>query len=147
MSKPLITFLYGQYAPRRQPITMFDVGCSGGLPREWDYFGHSLHAVGFDPLIYNINRLKSAEKRPNVIYEAAFVGLDEIQESERRQVEASLSARDKFFSTLGSRSSTWHAIRLLGSDVRKAYNDGEDVVYASRRLSLDNFAKEQMSIE
>jgi hypothetical protein len=79
-----------------------------------------------------------------VTYEDAFVGLDAVQERERQAYECQLSVRDKFFPDLRARSSARRAIDLLAWDVQKdAYNSGSDVVLTTRRISLDEFARQQ----
>lgn len=55
------------------PVTVVDVGCSGGLHPAWRAFGDRLRAVGFDPSEAEVARLRAAETRPLVRYEAAFV--------------------------------------------------------------------------
>lgn len=59
----------------RQPFTIVDVGCSGGLSRAWRRFEPSLRAVGVDPVRAECERLASTEPNPAVRYIPAFVGL------------------------------------------------------------------------
>ncbi len=54
-------------------VTLLDIGCSGGLDTAWRSLGDRLVAVGFDPSVQEIERLRSVEQNPRVIYEAAFV--------------------------------------------------------------------------
>src|SRR6516225_1369140 len=91
MLNRLSAFLYGEKAPDREQVTVIDVGCSGGVGTEWEVFGAALCAVGFDPLVSEIERLRQTEQRPNISYEAAFVGLGPVQKQERDALESSLS--------------------------------------------------------
>lgn len=56
-------------------FTLIDVGCSGGIDTTWRIFGERLTAVGFDPNLEEVKRLKANEASHNVWYEAGFVGL------------------------------------------------------------------------
>jgi len=56
---------------------LLDVGCSGGIEEHWFAFGDRLRAIGFDPLIAEIDRLSSLNTDPGVVYEAAYVGCRE----------------------------------------------------------------------
>ena len=121
MPNHLSAFFYGEKADDRETVTVFDVGCSGGVGTEWDIFGSSLRAIGFDPLVTEIARLRQAERRPNVSYEAAFVGLNSAQEKEREAYESALSRRDRFFPDLEARSSARTATEILAYDYKRKY--------------------------
>jgi hypothetical protein len=142
MPNRLSAFFYGEKAADRESVTVFDVGCSGGLGTEWDIFGASLRATGFDHLLSEVERLRRTERRPNVDYEAFFVGLNAAQEKEREEYESALSERNKFFPDLGARSSAARAVEILSYDQEKEiYNSGADIIYSSHRISLDEFAE------
>ena len=53
---------------------LVDVGASGGIEAYWRVFGNSLRAVGFDPLVKEVERLNHEERSPRVRYYAALVG-------------------------------------------------------------------------
>ena len=55
-------------------LTVIDVGASGGIDQIWRHFEPRFRAVGFDPLVPEVERLNAAESNANVRYEAAFVG-------------------------------------------------------------------------
>jgi hypothetical protein len=59
------------------PMALVDVGAGGGIDRRWSVFGERLAAVGFDPLLAEVERLNESETRIDVRYEAAFVGCRE----------------------------------------------------------------------
>jgi FkbM family methyltransferase len=56
-----------------EPFTLVDVGCSGGIDSAFRVFGENLVAVGFDPNIAEVNRLRRQEMLDSVTYVDAFV--------------------------------------------------------------------------
>jgi len=52
-----------------------DIGCSGGIHPIWREFGKRLCALGIDPNVPEIERLKRAEKTQSIEYLAAFAGI------------------------------------------------------------------------
>src|SRR5258706_16114300 len=65
--------IVAEYGFRAEPMTLVDVGCSGGIHRAWDVFGEDLIAYAFDPNRSEIERLRTAERRPGITYVPAFV--------------------------------------------------------------------------
>ena len=55
------------------PFFLLDVGCSGGVEQRWQIFGDRLRAIGFDPLVAEIDRLNRLSTQSGVSYEGAFV--------------------------------------------------------------------------
>lgn len=143
MANRLTAYLYGQKAGDRDTVTVFDVGCSGGISDYWNGFGRALRAAGFDPLVTEIDRLRSAEKRHGVCYEAAFVGLSAAQEAERAAYQRSLSERERFDPGFQARSSASHAFQLLSYDnTKEMYNSGREVVHTNRQIALDDLPRD-----
>jgi FkbM family methyltransferase len=58
---------------RDAPFCLVDVGASGGIDGYWEVFGDGLTAFGFDPLIKEVERMKTAA-RPGRHYHAYVVG-------------------------------------------------------------------------
>jgi hypothetical protein len=54
---------------------LVDVGCSGGIDRQWRRLGRGLHAIGIDADVAEIERLRAAEKNPGVTYLNVFAGI------------------------------------------------------------------------
>src|ERR1700746_400305 len=54
---------------------LVDVGCSGGIDRQWRRMGRRLRALGIDPDVREIERLRAREKNPAVAYLNAFAGI------------------------------------------------------------------------
>ena len=54
---------------------LVDIGCSGGIDRQWRRLGRRLRALGIDPNVREIERLRAREKHPLISYVTAFAGL------------------------------------------------------------------------
>jgi Methyltransferase FkbM domain len=54
---------------------LVDVGCSSGIDRQWRRLRRALLAIGIDPDVAEIARLKGKEKHPGVRYLNAFAGI------------------------------------------------------------------------
>ena len=70
---PLLDYIAGISTP--SAFQLVDVGCSGGIDRRWRRMGKRLRALGIDPDVEEIARLKSHEKNPAVSYLNAFAGI------------------------------------------------------------------------
>lgn len=60
----------------QHPLTITDVGCSGGLHAFLSPLGDDIVAHGFDPSISECERLTKHEHRSRVRYHGAYVGLE-----------------------------------------------------------------------
>jgi FkbM family methyltransferase len=54
---------------------LVDIGCSGGIDRPWRRMGRRLRALGIDPDVQEIGRLRKREANPAVSYLEAFAGI------------------------------------------------------------------------
>jgi FkbM family methyltransferase len=125
------------------PLFLFDVGASGGIDAAWLIFGARLKAIGFDPLVAEVDRLNRLNEHSGIRYEAAFVGArnyDALFPPELRSNPLATKSND-----LWPRVSAMAAQQQLhGSYVQEAYNAGAPVVLTDRRVVLDDFiAKEE----
>ena len=73
----LLEFLSGSEAFAVPKWSLIDVGASGGIGEHWRALGDDLCAIGFDPLVAEVEWLNRHENRKNVRYEAAFIGCPE----------------------------------------------------------------------
>lgn len=113
-----------------QPLSLLDVGASGGIDGFWNQFRPQLRAVGFDPLVNEVDRLKNAEVDPQIRYEAAWVG-DGTQRDWPPRGQ-----------TLHSISSAARATDLMHFDYAQVhFNSGSELVYSDRILTLDAFVE------
>jgi FkbM family methyltransferase len=119
-------------------MCLFDIGASGGIHKRWSVFGTRLTAVGFDPLVSEVNRLNSLETRPKVHYEAAIVGCDDYDALFPPAVRHDeLASR---FNQPFHRSSAVAAHRVLQQDyVRDVFNTGAPVEYSERAITIDGY--------
>ena len=56
-------------------FALIDVGCSGGLEKEWRAFGERFAAIAFDASVSECQRLQANEPLAHVHYVPAFVGI------------------------------------------------------------------------
>ncbi|MGD9882033.1 MAG: FkbM family methyltransferase [Reyranella sp.] len=54
-------------------FSLLDVGCSGGIDPQWRAFEPYLRCIGIDASVTECERLKSAERNPDIAYVAAYV--------------------------------------------------------------------------
>jgi FkbM family methyltransferase len=123
-------------------LFLIDVGCSGGLATVWcQVAAHDLlRAVGFDPLVAEVERLNASNTNPGVRYEAAFVGcrhFDQLFPPELRNDRIASRNNDPF-----PRVSAVAAMhRLQTSYVQDVFNAGAPVVLSDRFLTLDEYVR------
>ena len=123
MRNRLSEFLYGEKALEREPVTLLDIGCSGGVESEWDVFGSSLRAIGFDPLEFEIARLRRIERRPHVGTKRPS-WLEYCPEKEREGNEDALSEADKFYPTCSPDRAHARRWRLFLRFIKEEFNSG-----------------------
>jgi hypothetical protein len=67
-----------------KPLSVIDVGCSGGLFEKFRQFEPLLKGLGADPLIEECSRLHAIEENPNIKYIPTFVGITKDQHNKLR---------------------------------------------------------------
>ncbi|WP_420963325.1 FkbM family methyltransferase [Brucella sp. IR073] len=113
-------------------LWLVDVGASGGIDAFWRQFEPHLTAVGFDPLLREIERLNAAEENPRVYYESAWVGNGQ----EQRSLD------DDWY--LFSRSSAVEAAKIVNLNYAQTlFNGGQMIEYSERHVALDQFVNEE----
>lgn len=118
--------LVGRGAFEDDPLFVVDVGASGGIDGYWREFDDQLRAVGFDPLITEVDRL-NASADPGVHYEAAWVTC-------REPGTTSGTPSTQFF----QRTSAVRAAEIAELDyAREHYNAGAPVELSDMRIVLD----------
>lgn len=73
--RPMTRALCGSGTFSREPLTLIDVGCAGGIDPRWRIFGSQLRAWGIDAMTQECSRLAAAERNPNVIYLDTRLGI------------------------------------------------------------------------
>jgi FkbM family methyltransferase len=141
-SLPLTRHVLGDGLWGDHPLFLIDVGASGGIQDHWRVFSGHLRAVGFDPLVAEIERLNGVESDPGVRYEAALVtcrGFDERFPLETRRNRSISKNNDPF-----QRVSAAHAHRLeqrlrQQSYIQQVFNAGAPVVLTQHTITLDDY--------
>jgi hypothetical protein len=72
---PVVDYLSGMFPDA--DFMLVDIGCSGGIDSPWRRFGPRLQALGVDPVIDEIERLRRTETNPRIHYLTALAGLPE----------------------------------------------------------------------
>ncbi len=117
-------------------ITVFDVGASGGVDGTFSALGPLLRAVGFDPLVTEVERLTEENNNPNIEYIDAFIGGGEHGDLPDRFSQPT----NHYF----ERSSSSEASRIVGKNyATEVFNRGAPEVWSERRMSLDEFVTER----
>lgn len=120
------------------PLFLIDVGASGGIETHWLVFGDLLRAIGFEPLVSETERLNRAAEGTAVRYEAAFVtcrDYDRLFPPDVRNDRVRSRSNDPF-----PRTSATRAQELLNMNYAESvFNAGTPLVYADRRVVLDEF--------
>ena len=116
---------------------LLDVGASGGIDRIWRQFEPNLRAVGFDPLLSEVERLNAAEAGDRVRYVPAWI-TSGTQGLEQRSHPSGEETPNAFTMTSAQR-----VYELAEYDVRKeVFNSGDELQYADTRMSLDQWCAE-----
>jgi len=135
----LAHLLYDKGADDRAPVVLFDVGCSGGVEADWFHFGKALHAVGFDPLVTEVDRLNSDPAREaNVKYVAAFVGCSEFDTLYPKALRDDPIA-NKSNASFERTGADAHAAVERIDYIKENFNRGSDVVLARTTIQLDDY--------
>ncbi len=121
---------------------LIDVGASGGIDGFWEAcFGSKLKAVGFDPLIAEVERLNKTRHGSGIHYEAAYVGCpdyDQLFPPALRQDAISTKDNTSFPGTSAARA--FQAMRM--NYVKEVFNAGSEVRLADRTVSLDEYVRQ-----
>jgi FkbM family methyltransferase len=110
------------------PLFVVDVGASGGIDSYWHEFDGQLRAVGFDPLVAEVDRLDAAAG-PGVRYEAAWVTCHEPSTADG-------TPSTQFF----QRTSAVSAAEIAGLDfIKEHHNAGAPIELSTKRIVLDEY--------
>jgi FkbM family methyltransferase len=120
------------------PFFLLDVGCSGGIESRWRAFRDRLRAIGFDPLVAEIDRLNAANTHPGIRYEAAFVvcpDYDGLFPPEIRNDPIAAQSNQPFPRV----SAAAVMRRMTTSYIQEVFNAGAPIVRTDRTVSLDDY--------
>lgn len=123
---------------RTEPVTVIDVGASGGIEQHWRIFGEQLVAVGFEPLVKECTRLNKTEHSQSVRYHPFFVGSENYQSlfSNETAMDPVLGWSNQPF----PRTSSVRAQQAMNMSFTKRFNnDDDEIVLTEQATSLDGF--------
>jgi FkbM family methyltransferase len=120
------------------PFMLVDVGASGGIAPWWYTFGAHLRAVGFDPLLAEMQRQQALRPHEGITYVAGAVtyhGYDALCPPALRRAEV----RGQYNAWL-ARSSCQRAMkRTQYNYTKERFNSGMEVVHADTLYELDTY--------
>lgn len=135
---PFINYLTAEGLFPQEDLFLVDVGASGGIDPCWLALQPYLRAVGFDPLVNEVERLNRSKACPKVSYVHGFVGDNDY---------ARLLSPDLAADTLRSRNNSSHArsISLRAEKLgqmnfqQEVFNAGQEMVFSTNHLELDEY--------
>jgi FkbM family methyltransferase len=119
-------------------FTLLDVGCSGGIHELFRQFGDHLHAVGFDPLVPEIEKLTRENKNPNIRYEEGFVGSPRYAElfPDAERAKAPNNDFTSRTSSLRAQKGSTEAYQ------QEHFNSGQALKFSERKIALDDYCRD-----
>ena len=133
---PLLPSLLAAFGlDKFEDFFLIDVGASGGISDHWKAFGEKLNAIGFDPLLTEVERLNKLNTNPKISYEAGFITYSELDT--RYEKDCDLNS-----CTFWERTSAARAEKNKNySHIETRFNNGEKPVYSTQFFNLDDFVK------
>jgi FkbM family methyltransferase len=137
----LIRFLRELGCFKNDPFFFIDVGCSGGIHRDIiNFFGGDLRAIGFDPLIAEIERLKRDNDHPGITYVDAFVSCKSDKPRLYDEPDCPPQKNPDLTTDFFDRMSSTRALTLAGMTPEEAYyRQTQKIVHTTRTVSLDEY--------
>lgn len=124
------------------PFMLFDVGASGGIEDFWFAWDPVLHAVGFDPLKREVERLNRQSHSGRIHYVDTYVGIDEFGSFPPLQASSSKFSRRE--PEIYNRLSSSLAQEIANYSFTERFNnDNPDVVFSDKKTSIDRFCLEE----
>ncbi len=126
------------------PLTLVDVGCSGGIGGLWRTFEPALRAVGVDPVIDECHRLTQREMNQAVQYLASFVGLPANHPFILKRANRDLWGANPFPRTSAAVAGAILATRVESRDKLALLNDWphQQLADPGHLVTVDNIASE-----
>jgi methyltransferase FkbM-like protein len=120
------------------PFFLLDVGCSGGVESRWRALGDRLRAVGFDPLVAEIDRLTATDTHPGIRYEAALVNCPDYDRlfPPALRNDRIASRNNTSFPRVSAAAAM---ARMPTSYIQEVFNKGAPVVVTERQVALDEY--------
>jgi Methyltransferase FkbM domain len=119
----------------KEPFVLLDIGCSGGINPMWRIFGDRLLALGVDPNLEEVERLKAREKSNRIEYIGAFIGKSGEDPSLLTSVPRSRSLLADRFSYIRTQEIRAKQIEALSSEEKTRLNKWRERPLANLVLS------------
>ena len=121
-------------------LFVMDVGASGGVHDRWNLFDEKLDAIGFDPLISEVERLNKQNNNPKVRYEDGFIVYKDLD----KHYPVGLKSSDAAFFNSFRTSSAQRANEAKSYNyIKEHFNAGQSITYSERTFELDEYVKEK----
>lgn len=126
---PVLAGIMQAAGVERPSMTVLDVGCSGGIDPVWSPYFDFVDAIGIDPLVAEIARLRQTNGNPRHRYFDGFViGPPPVRDPAR--------AIQGWF----DRATALEAHRLVQFDyVQAVHNSGQPIEKSNNRFTVDDF--------
>jgi len=135
---PFVEYLVAEGLLPKDDLFLVDVGASGGIDHAWQVLGPHLRAVGFDPLVNEVQRLNRENTAANVCYVDGFVGAQDYDALFPPELASDLVRGRSNHSH--QRSSSLRAANLGEMNYEKeVFNRGQEMILSSRHLALDDY--------
>jgi len=138
----LVSYLMGASCYQNEDFTLIDVGASGGIDTIWKQFEPHLEAIGFDPLIAEVERLNKLCDNSKVNYFDAWIGCKD------KNVLEGIAGEGYWNNTSFMHTSAARAVEKMKIDYQQEFfNDGEEVEFTSNKISIDDYCHENKNLE
>ena len=114
-----------------KPFTVIDVGCTGGILAAAQEFVPALRAVGFDPIVEEVDRLRAAAEPPGAIFECALVAEPGWRTPDLRKSPAAF-ARSSAAAYEARHNFDYHS---------EMFNSGREITLTSRTVGLKEWLR------
>ncbi len=126
---------------KNAPVTLIDVGASGGIANFWKVFEPAFKSWGIDTLVTEVDRLNERSSE-NVTYHAARIGAG--KDGDKNGFPAGAEREVTAYVNPFARSSAQRHYDLTQMHYRKVrHNRGQEIVDADRDLTIDGFCRSE----
>lgn len=120
-------------------LFVIDVGASGGISDRWNLFGDKLEAIGFDPLIAEVERLNKKSHNSKIRYEDAFLIYRDLDKYYPATLRNSDSA---FFNSFATSSAQRANDAKSYNYIKEHFNAGQSIIYSEKFIELNDYVKD-----
>ena len=123
---------------RAEPFSLLDIGCSGGIDREWRSFEPHLRAVGIDPNVNECERLSRSEANKNVRYVSGFADWDKVSDFVRVQGSRSFFGNNPWGRLAVSQTIEIRSSKTLSNEQLTRENQWQRVDLSPRHIMMSD---------